>query len=220
MSFYAGEKKENAERNRQCFFQGKGHSLDRSVFLQQTHSDHIIIIKENVIGQGSRDNKGALPDADAMITDIKGVALCVQVADCVPILLYDLTRGNIGVIHSGWRGTLKNIVGKTVFEMCNTFGSKPKDIQAQIGPAIGGCCLPVDTRISEPVKEKKFQGLSFDGSHWDIALACQGQLIESGIMSGNIVLSGECTACNVQKFFSYRKEGNHSGRMLAGICLL
>ena len=145
------------------------------------------------------------------------MALCVQIADCVPILLWIHICNVVGAIHSGWRGTLQNIAGKTAEKMSETFELIPENIHAWIGPAIGGCCFSVDARIALPVETHGFAGLSPDRTHWDIASACRGQLIAFGILLQNITLSGECTVCNPQKYFSYKREGTRAGRMMAGL---
>lgn len=219
MAFYAGKGKERAMENRYRFFKERGFPLDQAVFLQQTHSDRVLIIQKDNAGRGSQKHKDALPDADALLTNMRNIPLCVQVADCVPILLWDKEKGVIGAIHSGWRGTLKNIVGITIKKMCATFTTKPENIHAWIGPAVGGCCFSIDGRICLPVQENGFVGLSSDKTHWDIAKACRGQLITSGALSENIFLSGECTVCHPQKYFSYKREGEDAGRMLGGIVL-
>jgi polyphenol oxidase len=220
MALYAGEGRESAGENRGRFFASRGIDLSCAVFLQQTHGDHIALVRAEDIGKGSKRHEDALPDSDAMIADVPGTALCVQVADCVPILLWDVVRGVTASVHSGWRGTLQNIAGKTVQKMIERYGCDPKNIYAWIGPAIGGCCLSVDDRIALPVENGGLDGLSPDKTHWDIAIACQGQLVQSGVLPQNIDFSGECTVCHPEKYFSYKREGDRAGRMLAGIALL
>jgi copper oxidase (laccase) domain-containing protein len=77
----------------------------------------------------------------------------------------------------------------------------------------------VDHRIVSLVEQDVFDGLSNEKTHWDIAKACRGQLIQSGIIAEKIEFSGECTACNSQKYFSYKREGDRAGRMVAGAAL-
>lgn len=217
MAFYAGVGKENAKENRLKFFSQNGINIDKAIFVQQTHSDNILFAGKGDFGRGVMSHDGALPDTDAIITNISGGVLCVQVADCVPLLLWEEEGAYIGAVHSGWRGTLKNIVGKTMTRMINEFGVDPQKIHVWIGPAIGGCCMKVDKIIAEPVQKNSFAGLSKDGSHWDIATACRGQLLLMDVPLQNITLSGECTACHSDKYFSYRREGDRAGRMIAGI---
>ncbi len=220
MAFYAGEERGRSFENRECFFQERGLDLSRAVFLQQTHSDHILVVGKENAGRGVSSHEDALSDADALVTDVPGITLCVQVADCAPILLFDPVRRVIAAVHSGWRGTLQNIVGKTVLKMADTFGSEAKDIQVWIGPAIEGSCFVVDDRIADPVKANGFLGLSDDETHWDISVACRGQLVREGVREENIDMSGECTVCNKEQYFSYKREGDHAGRMLGGIVLI
>ena len=217
MAYYAGKGTENTWKKRKLFFEACNVDMSQSVFLKQIHSDHVVVIQSNDVGKGSQNHESACVDADAMVTNIENVVLCIQVADCVPVLLFDRKNGAIGAIHSGWRGTLKNIVGKTVRHMKHIYKTKASDMYAWVGPSLRGCCFFVDEKISQPVRESGFLGLSRDGLQWHIAEACRGQLIQSGVTENHIVFSDECTSCGALKYFSYRREGGCAGRMIAGI---
>ncbi|QQS61382.1 MAG: peptidoglycan editing factor PgeF [Candidatus Moraniibacteriota bacterium] len=217
MAYYAGKGREKAQENRYRFFENLGISLERSVFLKQIHGTKSTLVRKEDIGRGSKSHENALLDTDAIITDIFDVALVVQIADCVPILFFEDNFGFIGAIHSGWRGTLQNITGKTIENAVKTYGLNRDVIKVWIGPSVRGCCFEVDERIVYPVRERGFLGLSENESHWDIAKACKGQLENIGILSKHIEMTKECTVCTGEKFFSYKREGETAGRILAGI---
>jgi len=102
---------------------------DQFVFARQTHSDHVAIVS-------SAQRKTTIADTDALISNEPGLFVCVQTADCVPILLFDPEQKVVAAIHAGWRGTVSKIVEKTVRQMTEIFGCDPSDIVAGIGPSI------------------------------------------------------------------------------------
>ncbi len=110
------------------------------VTMRQFHSDVIYVASEP---------GGDSPKADALITRTPGLLLGVQTADCVPILLADTRRRAVAAIHAGWRGTLARIVPKTLGRMRMEFGTRPRDVVAAIGPAIGGGCYEVGPEVAQ-----------------------------------------------------------------------
>lgn len=181
---------------------------------------------------------------DASTTNTSYLLLSIQTADCVPILLVDPKKRAVAAIHAGWRGTLARITEKTVGRMQQEFGSKPSDLLAAIGPSIGPCCYEVGVELvtkftalfadgheyfDEPRtgdEPNPIQWLNMKppghqpppkNVHLDLRKANLSQLKSAGIRSGNIHVSDLCTACNSDLLFSYRREGAHSGRLLAVI---
>lgn len=211
-ALHTGEEKSKIDKNRDDFVSFLGKDLNY-VLANQVHSDTIYsVTKKENIGWNEVSNI----DADALITNLKGVVLSVLTADCVPILLFDKKKEVIAVVHSGWRGTYKEITFKTVERMKKEFNSNPKDILASIAPSIAKCCYEVDEDVAKffqegltPLKDKKFM--------LDLVLINKNQLIRSGVE--NIEMSNICTSCNKEKFFSYRKESGCSGRFISFIGL-
>lgn len=236
LAFYAGSDTKGTLGRRKRFFEKLRLHPDRAVFMQQTHSDHINVIINDIAGRarskrcettyhcgrGARSHEDAFPDTDALITQEKGTALCLQVADCAPVLLCDPVREVVGAAHAGWRGCVQNISGKTIQRMTQEFGSNPQDVVAAIGPAIGPCCFEVGENVIKEVRQKGLEGLS--GSHWDLWEANKAQLVDAGVPERNIEILRECTSCTKDnagewKYFSYRREGGEAGRMVAVISL-
>jgi|Deesub1362A_J573_1020465.scaffolds.fasta_scaffold01192_14 hypothetical protein len=174
----------------------------------QRHTDIIYILDRDV-------DDGVV--ADAVITRVRGVLIGVRVADCVPILLYDRMNGVIGVVHAGWRGTAKGILKRAIQVMCGVFGSSTGEIIIAIGPSIRGCCYEVGRDVIGQV-----EGATGDGGYYrrgpndrfylDLSKANMIQALSTGISSENIWVSDECTSCNPERFFSYRRSCGSNGR--------
>lgn len=187
------------------------------VVANQTHSDHIKIIDESKT-QGWDSLGDAIEDCDALITDRKDVVLTILTADCVPILLYDRVNKVVAAIHAGWKGTKAEIVAKSVEKMKEAFGSKPENIMAGVAPSIGRCCYEVGEDVAKHFFDTP-EGFSIKGDKYmlDLPYINKYQLLKSGLLEENIEMSTVCTACEVDEYFSYRKEQGCSGRFMSMI---
>jgi YfiH family protein len=140
LGFTEWDERERVLANREKFIAALGAREMPLLTLWQFHSDVIHVAAE----------PGAeAPKADALITSTPGLLLGVQTADCVPILLADTRRRVVAAIHSGWRGTLARIAVKTLGRMRMEFGTRPRDVLAAIGPAIGRCCYEVGPEVAQ-----------------------------------------------------------------------
>jgi YfiH family protein len=234
-------------KNRQTFQSALGASDHTLVPLKQIHSSVVRLLQTPPHDpcRGLPSTAG-LPAqaADASLTSAPGLLLGIQTADCVPILLVDAKKRAVAAVHAGWRGTLARIAQKTVGEMRMHFSSNPADIFAALGPAIGCCCYEVGTElvteftsqfadVAEYFDELR-TGEEPNPLQWlnmmppghqpppqnvrlDLRKANRSQLLAAGLNQANIFVSDLCTACHTDLFFSYRKEGANSGRLLATI---
>jgi len=190
------------------------------IVANQTHSDNITIISHQHNSWLTDINNHAIEDSDALITDQKNIMLTILTADCVPILLFDPKKEIVAVIHAGWKGTAQQIAIKTIEKMKENFQSNPQDIIAGVAPSIGKCCYEVDWNVAKNFKDidnaydKKGDKYMLDLPHIN-----KIQLLESGLKEDNIELSNICTACEVEEYFSYRKENGCSGRFMSIIGL-
>jgi YfiH family protein len=154
--------------------------------------------------------------SDAVLTARKNILIGVKVADCVPILLYDINNKVIGAVHAGWRGTSGSILKKTVTTMKDIFRSSAKDIIVAIGPSIRGCCYCVGDDVAEAVFGSSVNGdlCKTRGGRQYIDLSSENvrQALLSGVSQKNIWQSDECTFCNPDRFYSYRYAGGTTGR--------
>ena len=185
--------------------------------MNQTHSNKIIEIKKN--------NLKRKIDADAMITKIKGLALGVVTADCVPILIYDFNNEVVGCIHAGWKGAISDIIKNTVSKI-KDLNSKNK-IFASIGPCIGKKSYEVDSAfyekfLSESKKNKKyFSNKVKNKKLFNLRKFVADKLIELDVRIDHVNYD---TFSERNNFFSYRRscklKQNDYGRCISVICLI
>lgn len=187
----------------------------RLIFARQVHGCEIAVLSRD------REKKGLVPadrtlTADAMVTDIHGRNLVIQVADCQAVMLYEPDRRVIANVHSGWRGSIQNIIGRTVAAMKRHFGCRPGRIRAGIGPSLGPCCAEfINYREEIPSTFWRYKG---QNKHFDFWSLSRDQLMGAGIAAVNIESSEICTRCHPDDFFSYRAE-RKTGRFAAVIGL-
>ena len=204
-----------------------GVERDRMVVSWQTHTSNIRLVTEEDAGKGvirPRDYR----DVDGLITNVPGITLVTLYADCVPIYLADPVKRAIGLCHSGWRGTVQGIGEKTVKEMEAAFGSNPKDLIACIGPSICADCFEVGEEVAAAFKgaflpEYHRELCPVNGHtgkyHVDLWLANRLVLERAGLKEERIFVTGLCTKCNPDIFFSHRAMGEKRGNLAAFLCL-
>lgn len=196
------------------------------VIPHQVHGTKILAVDERFLSLSQQERTERLEGIDALITDKPGYCLCVSTADCIPVLLYDEKRKVVAVVHAGWRGTVAYIVEKTIRRMCDQYGSSPENIIAAIGPGISLEAFEVGVEVYEAFLEAGFPMEKVarwyrPSSRWHIDLweANKWQLQRCGIVCEHIELSGVCTYLQCDDFFSARRLGIQSGRILSGIML-
>ncbi len=249
----ASDTRENVLENRRRFLQALGAPESmRLVTLKQIHSAIVRHIGQQGLGNGGSRN-GDSRDAsesptckgDGLMTKTPGVLLGIQTADCIPVLICDTKKKAVAAFHAGWRGTVKRIVENGVGKMRVRLRSRPEDLIAAIGPAIGGCCYAVGEEVrsefgsqfayaeelfsevsdSDPIREKypmlfltqRPPGHSNIGPsvHLDLMEANRRQLLDAGLRPDAITVIGDCTQCQNNRYFSYRAEHGFTGRMLS-----
>ena len=213
VGFGLGDDDDNVQRNRQLIRKIAGNS--NLIFARQNHGTTVLVFSGGLSGTRPPDAGNPLT-GDAMVTNLPGCGLVIQVADCQAILLYDPVRRVVANIHSGWRGSIRNIAGRTVAVMASEFGSRADDLVAGVGPSLGPCCaefVHYRREIPESLWRYRHEGDRFD--FWQMT---HDQLVDAGVRSEKIAVSGLCTRCNADRFFSYRAE-NKTGRFAAVIGL-
>ena len=218
---HRGDKLENVYENYRILGSAVGFCPEDIVFTRQLHTDIIRTVGAENRGEGLLREQTEV--CDAQITDEPGVALVAFAADCTPILLFDPVRRAIGAVHAGWRGTALGIAAKTVQAMTRTYGCKPGDIRAAIGPCIGQCCFETDSDVPEAMRaalgaeadaciqrrRKKF--------HVDNKALNHIWLTRAGVQT--IDISPDCTKCQPERFWSHRVTGGNRGSLAAIIML-
>ncbi len=142
---------------------------------------------------------------DALITDIKHLALMVKQADCQAVILFDPIKKVISNIHCGWRGNAKNILGVVVNRMKSEFGCKTSHILAAIGPSLGPCCAEFVTH--RKIFPDYFRSFMVRPDYFDLWQISRFQLLQVGLQEQHIEIAGICTRCRTDLFYSYRAEG-------------
>jgi len=201
-------------------------SIDAFVLVRQVHGDDILVIDSPLHDPPSYTREALKRPCDAIITNQRGIGIGVVTADCLPVLLYDPVQSVIAAVHAGWRGTILGILSKVVCQMIYMFKCKAEDIGVAMGPAIGACCYAVGEMVIGPLKNitpqwERYLTPSGDGkAKLDLSALNRRQIEDAGIPEGNIHTVELCTACNEDLFFSYRRDGIGTGRMISGIMMV
>jgi YfiH family protein len=212
-SFSVGDDASRVESNRNLVAQCL--EAPELVFARQVHSRRVLVIDERP-RRNRPPEHAALLEGDAMVTNQPGRYLVVQVADCQPILMYNPRCRVVACVHAGWRGSVANIIGRTLKAMGLRFGCLAKDTYAGVGPSLGPCCAEfINYRQEIP---QSLWNYRCDSTHFDFWAMSRDQLVAGGVPENQIQLSGCCTKCNTERFFSYRGEKT-TGRFPAVIGL-
>lgn len=220
---YCGDNPENVERNRSLLADIMPFRPNTFVIPHQIHSTEIRTIDSDYLNSDEAVRKNMIEGVDAVITNLKGVCLCISTADCIPVLCYDVRNKAIAAIHAGWRGTVARIVEKTLRKMHEEYGTRMQDVVAVIGPGISLQSFEVGDEVYQAFQDAGFDMnvISRRYSKWHIDLwkANRIQLISAGVNPDNIEVSGICTYTANEDFFSARRLGINSGRIISGIVL-
>lgn len=177
---------------------------------EQVHAGSVAAI-------GSAREREPLAGADALITDVPGLALAIRTADCLPVFFADPNRRAVGLAHAGWRGIAAGLPARVVTAMRRSFQSRAHELHVAIGPAIRRCCYEVgaefEARFQPHVRQR-------DGRRTcDLIEAATAQLTACGVRPERIVDTQACTACDTQRWFSLRREGPATGRLTSLIVI-
>lgn len=224
LSPFSGDKQENQQRNLEILSRHAGLNVENIVFPFQTHGTEIRIIDTIFSGKDLPAKKEFLHGVDALITNDLNICIGVTTADCVPLLFYDPVKQVVAVAHAGWRGTGGKIAEKTLSAMQERFGTQPKDLRVVIGPSISVQVYNVGKDVYDHFEAAGFPVSAIfktenEQLYLDLWKANQWLLLNAGVPLEQIEISGICTYTNHENFFSARRLGIQSGRMLSGIML-
>jgi YfiH family protein len=190
--------------------------------LHQIHGAAVVVKRA-----GDRMAAEARPDADILVSRDPLIAVAIQTADCVPLLIADAETGVVAAAHAGWRGLAEGVPAVTVAALTREFGSHPADLVAAVGPSISADRYEVGADV-----RARFEAAGFPAArlarwflpgrrpdHWqfDGWRAAGDQLESAGVSRGNIHVAALCTATYPDLFCSYRRDGKGAGRMAAVI---
>lgn len=205
-----GDDKRRVLHNRELALRALNLAPESVFDLYQIHSTNIVITNRPLaLGEGHQK-------ADAILTSQPNVTLMMRFADCTPILVYDPVKRVIGIAHAGWIGTVEQIAKKMVFSMIEEYGTNPNDLIAAIGPSIG----PDHYSVGKEVIDRVYTSLGDRAdqlilnrngkSYFDLWKANQFLLMDIGVT--RIEVSGICTCCNLEDWYSHRGEQGKTGR--------
>ncbi|MYC67462.1 MAG: peptidoglycan editing factor PgeF [Acidobacteriia bacterium] len=181
-----------------------GADSAETAMLKQVHSGRCV--------RADRAWSGDRPEADAVCTNRPNVLVGVRTADCLPILLVDPRRRAVAAVHAGWRGASTRVLPSAIESMESEYGCRPCDVEAAIGPGIGPCCFEVGEEVAGQFSEE-FVDRDGPKPHVDLAGILGAQLRQSGVE--RCATAGDCTSCDLARYFSHRAEHGDTGRMLA-----
>lgn len=206
------ESKAYTLKNLEVICQKIGISKENVYKASQNHTDHILVLNHKKKACYQFD-QFCQKEYDGYLTNQKNIATLVTTADCNPILIYDPRKNVLANLHSGWRGTVKQIYLKAIQRMIVEFDCKPEDLLFCIGPSIRKCCFTSKERefknhFTEVWKEEKWylfyeeDGKTF---HIDLPFVIKEDVKKMGVLEKNIAICPICTMCHSDDFYSYRK---------------
>ena len=222
LSVRRGDTPENVRENWRRLGAAAGLDLTRAVYAKQVHSADVRIAHAADAQPPELEPRFT---CDGFVTNEPGVPLAVFMADCLPVLLHDPIAGVIGAVHCGWRGSVADILGAAVAQMC-ALGAHPADIRAAIGPGIGACCFEVGPEVvaaAEALLHEPLGALVRPRADGKALLDLKGvnarRLAQLGIPAEQIAVSDACTMCRPDVFWSHRATDGRRGVQAAVITL-
>jgi len=224
LSPYSGDDKDCCLSNQKKMSERLGIDLSLLILPYQTHGTEIREINESFLQLPTNERNRYLHGVDALFTNLPEVCIGITTADCVPLLFFDPNARAIAAVHAGWRGTCAGIAEKTVKTMIEKYNCLAENIRVAIGPSISAEVYEVGKDVVD-----NFDAAGFDLTkiisvrnkklHLDLWKSNQLLLEKSGILKEHIEISGICTYSEHKRFFSARRLGICSGRILSGIML-
>lgn len=201
-----------------------GLPMERIVMPHQTHEDRLLTVDAAFLSQPSETQRLLLEGVDGVMTADAELCVAVSTADCVPLLFYAPDRGVVAAVHAGWRGTVKGIARKALLRMRDEWDCDPAQMCVGMGPAISQAAFEVGEEVVIAFQEAGFplyrlmrRDPGNGKAHIDLWGANRWQLQEAGVPASQIEVSGICTYTHWERFFSARRLGVASGRIVSGI---
>lgn len=201
---------ERVRENHRRLAEGVGYDVAKLHWRSQVHGGAV-----HEVGARDEVESGRLIEADGLVAHTHGTAVAVRVADCVPVLLAEPETGRVAAVHAGWRGVVAGVVERALEVMSpRTYGS----VLAALGPSIGGCCFEVGAEVAREIVGVSGEECVIrrgERPRVDLRRAIEVKLSRLGVTQVERV--GGCTVCDRESFYSFRRDGAHSGRMLGVI---
>jgi hypothetical protein len=180
------------------------------VLPRQVHQSGVEIFNEKF------KEKIKNPECDGLLTDQENFFLVVQVADCLPVFLFDSRTKVLGLAHIGWRGAVSGIMENFIREAVEFSESAPQELNLVLGPSIGKCCYKTSDSLAVLIDDKYIE-VRGNERYLDLRSLVRDRFVKSGIREENIFVPDGCTCCGDRLYQSYRRDGERAGRMVAFI---
>ena len=223
---YTGDNPEAVQSNQALLCTALSIRPEQLIIPFQTHGTERLLVDEAFLQSTAPERTARLQGVDALITSQPNVCLCISTADCIPVLLYDRRHHIAAAIHAGWRGTVNRILRQTLGDMHRLFATEGNDVLAAIGPGISLAAFEVGDEVYEAFRTAHFP-MDYIAQwhpdihkwHLDLPAANALQLLDFGVPQQQLQLSHLCTYTRHEEFFSARRLGIRSGRILTGIMI-
>jgi polyphenol oxidase len=208
VSYTVGDDESHVDKNLTRLAEAIGSRREEMFAAYQVHGRTATLVDKDTQSR---------PRCDVLLTQSPDRTLMLRFADCTPVLLADPRRRAVAAVHAGWRGSALRAAAAGVEALRDAFDSKPGDVLAAIGPAIGPCCYEVGEDVRQAFADRPWL---FNERRLDLWQANREALREAGVPDENIEVSGICTRCQSERFFSHRANGGQpAGRFAAVIKL-
>lgn len=215
LRMHCDDKRENILKNYEIICDEIDVNFKNLVFSNQVHCDTIVSVQKEDMGNGISSQQ-KWDSVDGLITNEPGVPIIIFAADCVPVFFLDKKKKVIGLVHSGWKGTVLKISAKCIEKMVAEYSCAPEDIMVAIGPSIGVCHFEVGDEVADIFRDTFGETVLEKQEKWHVNMqkAIEIQLREKGVK--NIIKADICTYCHSDLLFSHRKTNGKRG-VMAGI---
>ena len=208
LGLHTGDEQTVVNKNRELFFRNLNIPVNNIAFTDQIHSSQVEIVRQ----------PGIYSKSDGLITAEKDIFLVIQTADCFPVFLYDPRTEVVAAVHCGWRSVFAGIIENTVTLMHTRFQIDPQNLLTGIGPGLQKECFEIRADVYEQVQEIYLSAYPEHGKRlFDLQKMIIDKLIKQGVRPENIENVGHCTKCDEALFYSFRRDGQRSGRMMGVI---
>jgi YfiH family protein len=211
-----GDDPAHVEENHGRFARALGYARGELYEVSQVHGAAALVI-DRAEGPGAFRRR----EADALIAPSGGLCAGVRIADCAPVLLADVESGAVAAVHAGWRSTVAGVLEASCAALLRAGSGRRSALRAAIFPHIRACCFEVGADVAARLHAASPEALAVDDSrekpHVDLAAILRAKLAALGVAAQHVDDVAGCTRCEPDRFFSYRRGGQHSGRHLCAI---
>ena len=223
LSYSVGDDPQRVTENRRIACDHLGFDHRALVVAQLVHGTRVAVVGVQDRGRGADSAESEVPDCDALITNAPMTPIAILPADCAPVLLHDPVRSAVGIAHAGWRGAIRRVAQQAVKAMVQTFGCRPADMRAGIGPCLQPYSLEVSDRVAVQAQKAFPQqpAVRYDighRPHLDIPYMIKQQLLDSGVRLRHVE-DVQMDTLDAERFFSHRGQAGRAGRCM-GVAML